>query len=109
MIGSGAFKDCYLLNEIELPYNLKRINSHTFENCLSLSNFVIRNEVQVVGSYAFKNCPSLKKITISNPKVAIRLNAFDREGITVVIFKGTEKEYSRIRHLPKSVSEVVYK
>lgn len=61
-IGSSAFQDCSLLEEIVIPNSVKEIGYWAFDNCVSLKSVVIGSGVEEIEDTAFFRCTSLEKI-----------------------------------------------
>lgn len=61
---SGTYRNCYLLNNIELPYNCTTIANRAFENCRTLKNINLPSTIISIGDSAFLSCCNLESITI---------------------------------------------
>ena len=55
-IGSYAFSNCYALNHVTLPPDLKTIDQYAFANCSSLHSVDFPPLLESIGSYAFQSC-----------------------------------------------------
>ena len=55
-IGSNAFSNCYALNHVTLPPDLKTIDQYAFANCSSLHSVDFPPLLESIGSYAFQSC-----------------------------------------------------
>lgn len=55
-IGSYAFSNCYALNHVTLPPDLKTIDQYAFAGCSSLHSVDFPPLLERIGSYAFENC-----------------------------------------------------
>lgn len=55
-IGSYAFSNCYALNHVTLPPDLKTIDQRAFANCSSLHSVDFPPLLESIGSYAFQSC-----------------------------------------------------
>lgn len=55
-IGNYAFSNCYALNHITLPSDLKTIDSHAFAYCNNLHSVDFPPLLESIGTYAFQNC-----------------------------------------------------
>ena len=55
-IGSLAFSNCYALNHVTLPPDLKTIDQRAFANCSSLHSVDFPPLLESIGSYAFQSC-----------------------------------------------------
>ena len=55
-IGSLAFSNCYALNHVTLPPDLKTIDQRAFANCSSLHSVDFPPLLERIGSYAFQSC-----------------------------------------------------
>ncbi|MBQ5904521.1 MAG: leucine-rich repeat domain-containing protein, partial [Clostridia bacterium] len=61
-LGSGAFMECYNLEEVVLSDNIKEFGSYTFEMCFALKKLNIPNSLERVYSIAFSGCASLTEL-----------------------------------------------
>lgn len=61
-ISQRMFKDCYSLEEFEVPWGIGRIDSYAFQNCLRLKRVTIPLTVSVISENSFIDCPSLREI-----------------------------------------------
>ena len=82
-IGSYAFAGCRQIKQINLPYNLKEINSHAFRNCTQLTTVIFEDaknelfgELKYIGNNAFENCYDLSKLDMSSSLEHIGSKAF---------------------------------
>ena len=48
-IGQGAFKDCVLLEYVELPESVESISPYAFKGCTALESVVIPESVSMIG------------------------------------------------------------
>lgn len=71
----GGFQWWASLEEIELPYGIKEINS-IFFSCRNLEKVIIPNTVESINSEAFKYCEKLTNIDIPNSVKVINKEAF---------------------------------
>ena len=55
-IGSLAFSNCYALNHVTLPPDLKTIDQYAFANCSSFHSVDFPPLLESIGSYAFQSC-----------------------------------------------------
>ena len=71
-IGDGAFKNS-AIERISLPASLKTIGAETFYNCSSLTTFALADNAQIdrIPSGAFYGCSSLISVTIPAPVTEI--------------------------------------
>lgn len=61
-IGGRAFYQCYSLQEITLPKNLKHVGSYAFYNCSQLKDIILPSEVETISYHAFEYCNNLASI-----------------------------------------------
>lgn len=73
---SNAFRDCTALETIELPQNIKLIDSALFTGCSSLKEVSIPDTVTEIKHNAFKGCTSLKKVVLGDNIESIGRRAF---------------------------------
>ena len=55
-IGSYAFSNCYALNHVTLPPDLKTIDQYAFGSCNNLHSVDFPPLLESIGSYAFQSC-----------------------------------------------------
>lgn len=60
----GAFSNCVMLEEVNLPQGDADINSYTFENCINLKTVTIPEGVKRIGDRAFYGCESLETLNL---------------------------------------------
>lgn len=75
VLGRGVFKECHLLNEVNLC-GLNVIEDYTFYYCSSLSSVITNDSVTRIGSYAFNNCRLLTEFYIGENIKSIGDSAF---------------------------------
>ena len=76
IIVDGAFKDCSLLKEVEIPSSITTISENAFYNCSSLTSITIPNSVTSIGAAAFYGCSGLTSVVIGNGVTSIGNYAF---------------------------------
>ena len=81
------------LTEIEIPSNIKVINTGVFNNCRNLERVTLNEGLIQIGSYAFANCHKLIEIVIPEGVTSIGYGAFVGSGLTKI-------------YLPKSLSDL---
>lgn len=75
-IGANAFRNCSLLNKIELPNTLITIKNNAFYGCESLNSIIIPNSVTTMLEAVFQYCTSLETITMSSNVTAMHTYMF---------------------------------
>ena len=75
-IENGAFRECSLLTNIEIPNSIIYIGDYAFYKCSLLTNIEIPGDVVYIGDSAFYNCVSLLNITIPNNLKSIGRDTF---------------------------------
>ncbi len=63
-IGSSAFSDCVLLEDISIPDSVTSIEYDAFSRCISLKDINIPDSVTEIRNEAFSGCTSLSSINI---------------------------------------------
>lgn len=63
-IGCEAFRECFTLQDVEMPSSLKVIGERAFLACSSLEEIVLPDNVITIGERAFEKCSLLKGIEI---------------------------------------------
>lgn len=84
-----------LLEEMNLPTDIKKIPTNMFAGCSQLSkiNFDELTSLKYIGKSAFKDCTSLASVTIGHSVESIGSHAFENTGIISIV-------------IPKNVYEV---
>lgn len=77
-IGSSAFSDCVLLEDISIPDSVTSIEYDAFSRCISLKDINIPDSVTEIRNEAFSGCTSLSSINIPDSVMYIRDNAFSK-------------------------------
>ena len=112
-----AFRECFSLVKVKIPYGIKKIEDFTFWRCTSLEKIEIPNSVTEIGACAFYYCKSLKEIVIPGNVKKINDGAFlcciSLEKIVIqkgVLGIGTRafSECKKIKEIliPNSVTEI---
>ena len=76
-----AFANCYKLEKIELPHNLKRIGESVFRNNISLKEIVCPEKLSSIERDAFWECNELNKVVLNYGLRTISHDAFYDTGI----------------------------
>lgn len=76
-IANSAFRECGLLQTIQLPLTLKTIGSWSFGSCNSLNILNVPEGVVSCGTGAFANCLELKTISLPSTIMKIGESAFE--------------------------------
>jgi hypothetical protein len=74
-----AFPDCYTLQEIILPDNLKEIGEGAFGGCYGLYKLRLSQKLEVLKRYAFHDCRYLRYVTLPSSLRIIDNNPFGRD------------------------------
>lgn len=75
-IGSGAFRDCGKLKEIQLPEGITQIEGETFYACSNLEAVRIPGGLEKIGTSAFRDCIKLEVVLIPDSVKKIGRGAF---------------------------------
>ncbi len=75
-IGSSAFYNCSILEEVSIPNSVTSIGEQAFCGCSNLATAVIGNSVTSIGEQAFSGCSSLKGVVIPNSMTIIESRTF---------------------------------
>ena len=73
---SGMFKNCQMLQEVNLPEGLVEIGSSAFYGCKTLQGITIPQKVETIGSSAFECCVNLIAVCMPNSVTKIENRAF---------------------------------
>lgn len=94
IIGADAFNSCTSLQGLELPANLKQIDTRAFYDCTNLQNMIFPEQVKEIGERAFADCSAVEQIVLNEGLETIKAYAFSN------CSKVTEVQY------PKTVNEL---
>ncbi len=72
----GSFSGCKNLKEIKLPNTLTKMDNSVFYNCCTLREIEVPKGVREIGDNAFMYCSSLKKLSIADGTTKIGNSAF---------------------------------
>ena len=87
-IGKGAFFNCALLEEVEIPCGVEEIGYEAFLSCRSIENLVIPDGVTELGEMTFSDCYNLKNITIPESVTQIGEYLFENSNnVTVYCYE----------------------
>ena len=75
-LGNGVFKGCESLTEITIPKETTEINVAMFAGCKSLKNVNMHNDITSIGSSAFKDCHALENLALPKNLTTIGSEAF---------------------------------
>ena len=64
-VGSGAFKECMNLTEVQLGNSVETIESYAFRLCTSMTEIHIPDSVTQIEDDAFNCCAAMEKITVA--------------------------------------------
>lgn len=91
-IGTHAFSNCVLLNEIELPSTLELTGYWCFEVCKKLKKIKLPDKLKVIEMGTFEGCSNLEMVGFPSHLETISYGAFSRCGLkTLVINEGVEE------------------
>ena len=89
-IGCDAFEKT-AITEINMPTDLKRIDSSAFRNCKDLKKVVLNDQLWGISGGAFQGCKELKSIVIPKSVNDIESQAFSH--ISEVYFRGNKPKF----------------
>lgn len=75
-IPEGAFEDCDLLEEVELPEGLRVIGKRAFRLCRSLLLVEVPSPVEMIGNEAFSCCLNLEAFILPDGLMRLGKCAF---------------------------------
>ena len=75
-IGDNAFNNCYNLDSIYIPNNIKSIGAYAFYNCYKLKNVKIPNSVTAISYAAFNRCSALNSVDLPKEIYEIGFETF---------------------------------
>ena len=73
-INENAFRDCYGLEFVVFPENMKTVGNNTFYCCPRLSSVDLPAQLSEISNYMFRTCYNIKAVTI--PKSVEKINDF---------------------------------
>ena len=84
-IGAYAFQGCRDLGSITLPDTISKIDSYTFAYCRNLETIEIPDSVTSIGTYAFASCDKLNNVVIPDSVETLGEYAFtENKGLTTI-------------------------
>mmetsp|Transcript_29182 Transcript_29182/g.70429 ORF Transcript_29182/g.70429 Transcript_29182/m.70429 type:complete len:689 (-) Transcript_29182:17-2083(-) len=115
-IGIGAFEDCSLLQEIDIPSTVIEIKTNAFWSCQSLRKLKLPEGLQIVGVGAFAYC-EFETVVYPSTLLEIRDGAFHwNSGLTTVYLKEGLKKIGKDAfshceslvnvNIPRTVNEI---
>ncbi len=75
-LGNYMFKDCSLLEEVQLPEGLEKVNADAFRGCTALKTIVLPQGLEEIDDSAFGGCTALSSITFPSSLKVIEYFAF---------------------------------
>jgi len=95
-IGESAFEGCTGIKQTELPAVLRTVGASAFRNCTALSSVKLPAAVESVGAQAYEGCTSLKDVFIHSKTAEIGDKAFGYQsderktpGFAMITYSGT--------------------
>ncbi len=93
-IGERAFEDCTLLKNIQLRWNMTKIEAATFRRCSSLKWVAVYAPIEEIGESAFSGCTSLEWIELPKTVETIKTDAFNTcSSLQSIFVSGLRAEY----------------
>ena len=74
--GTGPFKDCEHLTDVQFEEGTTQVAHHLFGGCTGLVSIEIPETVKVIEEIAFTECPNLKTVILNEGLVEIGSSAF---------------------------------
>jgi len=71
IICDRAFKNCYYLRELTIPFSVTHIGDGAFYKCESLREVILPSSVTNIGNKAFEWCASLQELVIPSSVTGI--------------------------------------
>ena len=102
-IPEQTFAQCYSLENIELPENIKIIEEMAFRKCFKLKSIILHG-VEIIEKHAFKGCDSLEYIEISD-----NLKEIDNEAFICLVSNQNKKINRNIKIKCNSSFEKYFK
>lgn len=76
-IGEEAFRDCYVLTDINLPDSVTSIGKYAFNNCPLLEEIEIPKDVTSIPAYAFRMCYAATSLSLPDDLKDIGYQGFN--------------------------------
>jgi len=90
-IGQGAFSGT-AITSITIPDSVISLGDGVFSSCFDLTQVNIGSGLTTIPRFSFYYCSSLESITIPANITLIEDSAFDRSGLSSIVFKNTSVE-----------------
>ena len=100
-IESGAFYYCIDLENATIPDSVTQIEAWTFYGCASLKHISIPNSVTEIGDCAFAGCNSLKSVDIPDSVTKIGWHSFECENLKRISISKHLEGRDFLQDLPK--------
>ncbi len=109
IIGDGVYKDCHLLETIELSEDTVRIGKSSFESSKWLKTVTGAKAVQYIGAMAFSGCQSLEAIDLSNDLCELGSRCFEHCSSLkqIIVSDRLERIPERAFFRCKSLTEII--
>lgn len=91
-IGDGVYKDCHLLETIDLSEGTEKIGKSAFENSKWLKRVTKAGNVTEIGAQAFSGCQSLESIDLSDRLRELGKRCFEHCGSLTEIHLSNQLE-----------------
>lgn len=97
-IDSEAFSGCFNLTNVTIPNSVKSIGWNAFWMCKNLTYITIPDSVTSIGDDVFGACTGLTHITLPKTLTGISRYAFNYcSGLTDIHYMGTKDQWSKIK------------
>lgn len=78
IIGEDAFRNCWGITSVSLPYTISEIGDFSFYHCTGLSEIEIPESVTKIGEWAFESCVNLSSVSLPSTVELIGQSAFHK-------------------------------
>ncbi len=95
-IGMYAFRDCERLKSVTIPDSVRTLEDSVFLSCEALESISIGNGVTEIGGWLCSSCPKLTTAVIGSAVKVIDYEAFGRDKLQKVYYKGTQQQWDKI-------------
>ncbi len=75
-IGNGAFEDCSMITQVNIPSSVTHVGDNAFSSCTALRKIVFDGSECTIGIQAFSSCSDLAEITLPSGLKKIPDEAF---------------------------------
>ena len=91
-IGKNAFKNCILLNSIDLPNSVLEIKDYAYYGDYNITSVNLSPNLTTIGESAFEGMNNFKDIVIKEKVAEIKKNAFKDTSLERIFYEGNKDD-----------------